>query len=235
MFVAVTIQFEVRKMSFPYNDALEKYIAENTYDDFDLESYSELKTRNLKFPEDTELHRRLRLMEKKRSRMAFDQLSEKEFRERQRSFAPENKLQDGFSCQNVIAGFNRYISEKEQPPKFVDVFTKFQRMKGDESDAAICRRVKVDQYVLTRMKNEERPANRDVLWRLAISLRLNLDETEELFNSCGLSTHGFYHISVKERHREIAYEYFLKNEKYDYSEIFSALISKNLMTKEEGD
>ena len=47
------------------------------------------------------------------------------------------------------------------------------------------------------------------MWSLAVALKLNIDETEELFNSCGLSTKGGYNFSPIEEQRERAIEFFV--------------------------
>lgn len=108
------------------------------------------------------------------------------------------------------AKFKAYI--KERPYSlFEDTLERFKKEKGIISDYELCKKSGLTRdyfykvkYIYTKM------ANRDTLWALAIGLGLNIDETEQLFKSCGLSTEGKFDFRETEMERERAIRYFIE-------------------------
>lgn len=228
------------KYSSKYNqansnkDGIESYIRENTYYNFNYDEYNRAEREWSHLPAWREEREVLEVMRKQLARKRAD---EKLCDELNRKLKPKkNRSDDTFAMHDTVfmmqmvtpKSFDDYLSESPRKPKFVDVFCKFQREKNAGTDAEICKYIGIDQYVLTKMKSEERPAKRKVLWRLAIALKLNITETEELFVSCGQSTGGTHKLSKQEQAQEKGYEFFIKNEMYDIDEDDQILDEHNL-------
>ena len=78
----------------------------------------------------------------------------------------------------------------------------YESLKKGQRDAAVAAKANLHKSTLSRIKNEVIPPKRDYLWSLAMALELTMDETDELFSSCGLCMASQYHLNGMEKERE---------------------------------
>ena len=128
-----------------------------------------------------------------------------------------------FSYKRALLGLDDAIAGRSKP-KFREVFEKFRVEKCAGTDSEICYKANLRQDTLSKLRMANVNPAREYLWALAIALTLNIDETEELFGSCGLSITGLdEREGEREEKRELALEYFIKNEIYNIKIINDAL------------
>ncbi len=217
-------------------DGIEKYIRENTYYDFDIEMYRMAIQKWSRLPEELEERRQYEVMRKQYNRRKKD---EKLCRKLAEKLKPKRRNNDlgvsQFLCVKDFSKFSLedYLSEPSDMPRFIDLFCKYQRERDAGTDADICKKINIPQSKLTKMKSEDRPAARNILWRLALVFKLNMKETEEFFNSCVQSTGGIYRLSKDEQRRERAYKYFILNEIYNINEVDQILYEHGLAEPDE--
>lgn len=228
------IDKELQKGEKTFPLLLEKYIEENDYSKWTSEALLEAETRWTSFPEDSEEYRKLILLRKQRERKLSDEKKYREFF--MRSY--EQKVKE-LELKNKYDDLLWYLNDKQErefekaiqkPYKsFLDTFEEFKKEKKIESDYEVCKRANLTRDVLSKLKNTSKSvANRDILWALAIALGLNIKETEQLFESCGLSMHGGFKFSEYDMRRERALEFFVAHN-MGIDEVNEVLKEKNLL------
>lgn len=95
----------------------------------------------------------------------------------------------------------------------------YEKYKGKRSDAAVAAKANLHKSTLSRIKNEIIPPKRNYLWSLAMALELTMDETDELFSSCGLCMSSQYHLTGLEKEREGIIKDCIANGRYSVVEL----------------
>lgn len=193
---------------------LDQYIRENCYSSLDVNNYRMLEKEWSSLPKGHEERKILELMRLQFARMKSDAEQYRKFKEKQYieektsySYVTFSKMLFSQRLDQAIVG--------NQKPKFRDVFEKFRLEKSAGNYREICRKANLREDTLSKLRSASINPNRDYLWALSIAMKLNLDETEELFQSCGLSTKGNDSRMLPiEEARERAFEFFIKEEMY---------------------
>lgn len=196
-----------------YDEAeLATYINENSYSNLSEASYLEAERNWGKLPKEREEWMILSLMRKKIERKRKDEREYQKFiqKENVRKKTNHNTFKEMTFFMNFTHhSLDDYINGGSRPT-FDDVFEKFRRQNNAGSDADICKKGNLRKDTLSKIRGRKQfSVNRDYLWALAVALKINLEETEELFNSCGLSIRGGYNFNIVEEWRERALEYFV--------------------------
>lgn len=106
--------------------------------------------------------------------------------------------------------FAKAIGKKYK--SFKETYEALKNKKGFKSDYEVYRASNLSKDYFWKLMNRINSIReRDPIWALAIGMGLNMKETEELFDSCGLSLKGMFKGSEKEMQRERAFEYFIKH------------------------
>ena len=95
----------------------------------------------------------------------------------------------------------------------------YESLKKGQRDAAVAAKANLHKSTLSRIKNEVIPPKRDYLWSLAMALELTMDETDELFSSCGLCLASQYHLTDSEKERENIIKDCITNGRYSVVEL----------------
>ena len=95
----------------------------------------------------------------------------------------------------------------------------YESLKKGQRDAAVAAKANLHKSTLSRIKNEVIPPKRDYLWSLAMALELTMDETDELFSSCGLCLASQYHLTDSEKERENTIKDCITNGRYSVVEL----------------
>lgn len=95
----------------------------------------------------------------------------------------------------------------------------YESLKKGQRDATIAAKANLHKSTLSRIKNEVIPPKRDYLWSLAMALELTMDETDELFSSCGLCLASQYHLTDLEKEREDIIKECISAGKYSVMEL----------------
>ena len=190
------------------NDELSAYILENSYANFSVDEYHRAEREWSNLPADREEWDVLNLMRKQIARKQADEEKYQSFL--QKEAARRKKANDpsgtAFQFQTIITSLDEHINSGKRP-SFNEVFERFRESKKAGTYAEICKKANLRQDTLSKLRSETISPHRDYLWALAIAIKLDLDETEELFNSCGLSLHGGHRLQETEERRERALEY----------------------------
>lgn len=84
---------------------------------------------------------------------------------------------------------DQYIQGHKKEWYFRELMEKFRMEKGFDSFGMICLEAEINRDALYKvMRFATGTYNRDMLWALAVVMGLTLEETEMLFNSCGMTT-----------------------------------------------
>lgn len=213
-------------------EALYKYIEENTYGNLSQEQYNRAEREWSRYPKYREERMLLDLMRKQIARKKADERAYKAFLEKQRS---PKKQEPDFSkayymmdFTTTIKSFDSYINEPKKPT-FNEVFERFREAKHAGKYRDICVKANLREDTLSKLRSGTTNPARDYIWALAVALGLDLDETEELFNSCGLSIHGGFRFQDGEERRERAIEFGLINH-WGIKSVNNKLRSMNMLT-----
>lgn len=212
-------------------DELTHYIEENSYLNLDEDEYNRHEREWSNLPEEREERMILSLMRKQIARKRADESKYCAFVKREAEWAMKAKPSTSFSEMTFNMSYMTMDSfiEKGGRPTFNEVFEKFKKQNNAGTYADICRKANLRQDTLSRLRREEIHPTRDYLWALAIALKINIDETEELFNSCGLSIHGGYRLQDVEEKRERAFEFCI-NHGWSIKKVNEELKKRNLIT-----
>lgn len=193
-------------------DELTHYIEENSYLKLNEDEYNRLEREWSNLPEEREERMILSLMRKQIARKRADESKYCAFVKTEAELAGKAKPSTSFSEMTFNMSYMTMDSfiEKGGRPTFTEVFEKFKKQNNAGSYADICRKANLRQDTLSKLRREIIPPTRDYLWALAIAIKLNIDETEELFNSCGLSIYGGFRLQEVEEKRERAFEFCIK-------------------------
>lgn len=209
-------------------DALTHYIEENSYLNLDEDEYNRHEREWSNLPEEREERMILSLMRKQIARKRAD---EKAYRSFEASRNKRNGLKDTpiFEMQfQTHITLDSYLKNAEDRPTFYEVFEKFRKKYNAGSNTDICKKSGLRKDTLSKLlSGTSSRFNRDYLWALAVGLKLSLDETEELFNSYGLSIKGGYGFGPKGERRERALEFFVEN-KWSIHEINYELMDRDM-------
>ena len=117
---------------------------------------------------------------------------------------------------NKLDGYYRKID-------FIDFIDSHMRASGITTDAELSRKSMVSKSVISRMRSGKVSIKRDYLWSFALALRLTIDETETLFNSCNNSIYGCYRMTGEEIAREQIIENFIIEGQWNIDAVNSRL------------
>ncbi len=176
----------------PFLLSIENYIFANIYDRFTYNDYRELEKYTETLSGYYESNDQLLLFKQKIARKHSDE-------ERLKAF--ENN-------SNVVT----------DRLSFVDMYEQLKAAYGNPKDAEICRRLNINQRVLSNIKSGA-SCTRDRLWQFSIALHLNISDADKLFQSAGKFMYCEYKLSSDGIAREKAFEFFLNNKIYDIGEI----------------
>ncbi|MBE5870647.1 MAG: hypothetical protein E7294_05255 [Lachnospiraceae bacterium] len=206
--------YDGQKESPEDTEALYRYIEENTYGNLSQDQYNRAEREWSHYPKEREERMILDLMRKQIARKKADERAYRAFLERHK---PKKKEEPDFSRAfymmdfiTTIKSFDSYINEPKKPT-FNEVFEKFRAAKKAGKYREICVKANLREDTLSKLRSGTTNPARDYIWALAVALKLDLDETEELFNSCGLSIHGGFRFQDGEEQRERAIEFGLIN------------------------
>lgn len=217
MQIEIYIFDKLRAKSKAIQKELNVFIYENDYSNLDENELNRLEKECANLPKDREEVEILELYRKRYKKKKYDEelLAKSKTEEKGKSFNRED--------------FEKYISQAKPRATFEEVLDKFKIQKNAGSYAEICRNSGIREDTLSRMRRESINANRDYLWALSIGLKLDMNEAEELFASCGQSVYGRYRLQEAELTRELAFEYFIKNKIYDIGYINEILHKQKIL------
>ena len=221
-------------------DELTHYIEENSYLNLDEDEYNRHEREWSNLPEEREERMILSLMRKQIARKKEDEKQYQIFIRREAEWKRKSDKGSTFSEVTFNMSYmtpmslDSYINRGSRPT-FNEVFEKFRKQNNAGSYADICRKANLHEYTLSKLrKGTWSRFNRDYLWALAVALKINLDETEELFNSCGMSSRGGYNLQPNEESRERALEFFVMN-KWGIHDINIELDNRGMALLGDGD
>lgn len=199
-----------------FSAELEKYIEENVYSNWSVEAWQKAEIEWADFPRDSEEYGKLSLLRKQRERKLSDERVTREhflnsFNQKVEELEVNRPLGDllYFNVKEEAA-FNRAIEKKYK--SFIDTYEELKKEKGFKSDYAVCKASNLTRDSLSRLKNNSKHiTERDYLWALSLGMGLDIEETERLFNSCGLTVTGVFNFIEKKERRERALEFFVKH------------------------
>ena len=196
-------------------DELMTYIDENDYSGLSSEDLKCAETKYLNCPKDSEEYKQFYLLNKKHERSIEDGKKFQEFlkllEQKKKNSELDKKLESAplFMLIKEEKEFNSYIDIVYM--SFDEVLKVFMKQKGIQHYSDVCAGGWLNQSTLSKMRNEiNYTVPRDNVWAVAIALGIDLEETEQLFNSCGLSIYGGYHLTRAEIRRERALEFFIR-------------------------
>lgn len=202
------------------DDDLTAYIHENTYGLLNEADYDRAEKEWASLPQYREEREVLEVMRKQIARKRADEKIYEQFLKRRRASEKDEMLSDSITMDD-------YISQ-ERREMFDEVFERYFLASGAKNYAEICRRGNLNESTLSKLRSYTwKTFNRDHIWALCVALGLSLDESEELFNSCGLSIHGGYNLTYKEEQREKLLEYGIINHR-SIDEINDALYDRDM-------
>ena len=211
---------------------IKNYIISSDYSKLDVEEYWRCERKWADLPEDREERAALELLRKQYARKKFCERKYKKFLDSQKKWDDSsnssvyNYSPGRLSYSTHITDINAFILNVPKRPSFTDVYNRFVRDKNlsELSDSAICLRGNLNSYSLTNLrKGKVGNSARDDLYALSIALTLDIDETEELFNSYGMSTYGDKKNTSNDMNRENCIRYFIENKIFDIHELNNAL------------
>ncbi len=190
-----------------FHNSIEDYIFSNTYDGFDYNRYQQAEQYIKTISGYTEMHENFFFLKQKFARKQSDE-----------------SRYETFQQNNTINSLNIDIGRLS----FSTTYEQLKSTYGNPKDAEVCRRININQKILTNMKSGA-SCTRDRLWQFCIALHLNLVDAEKLFQSADKFIYCDYKLSPDGAKREKAFEFFLNNKIYDIGEIDDQLSQLNLL------
>ncbi len=207
---------------------LAAYIEENSYCNIDSEKGARVEKEWDRLPQEREERALLALMKKQLLRKEADEKAYGDFlkrKEKCNNSSDDVSFHLGFVTPESLKS---YMNDGGYE-SFNVVFNRFREEHNAGRDADICRKANLRQDTLSKLRKEAINPSRDYLWALAIALTLNKDETEELFNSCGLSTYGGFRLQETEEKRERVFEFAI-NKQWGIKTVNKVLEENKLLT-----
>lgn len=209
------------------SEDIDTYLYENDYSCLNVDDYQRNEKEWASLPAYREEHQILDMMRKRYARLQADKAAYQKFENKKRKAKEAEKrrkesyMNMSYSYMTTFKEFtlDSYIGQDITIPTFDQVLTKYMKQNNIKSYAEISRRGQIYEGTLSKMRSEVTGVHRDYLWSIAIALKLNMQETEELFNSCNDSSYGAYRMSEKEIRREFLIRFYIEKGKYDIDDL----------------
>lgn len=209
------------------SEDIDSYLYENDYSCLNVSDYQRNEREWASLPAYREEHQILDMMRKRYARLQADKAAYLKFENKKRKAKEAEKRRNesymkmSYSYMTTFKDLtiDSFIGQDITIPTFDEILTKYMKQNNIKSYAEISRRGQIYEGTLSKMRSEATGVHRDYLWSIAIALKLNMDETEELFNSCNDSSFGAYRMSEKEIRRELLIRFYIENGKYDIDDL----------------
>lgn len=199
---------------------LDQYIMENNYADFNLEEYRRMEKTVEHLPryrEEWEIFRIMQLQLKRKTDDQKKRLPEYSLQYKPQEIA-ETRMQYNYTLP--AGNLDKFIQNAPRKMTIEDLLDKYRKAGKFSSYRELCARSGLEEYTLSKLrKGVNKSISRDTLWALAIGMRLNIKETEELFQTVGLSIAGNYNFSSSDMTRELIFEWHIKYGIWDIDRI----------------
>ncbi len=230
MDVTLVIYSPSDKASEEEIEELCQYVDENSYCDYDPEMFKSLEKAYGKSPEYDEGRMLLELMRKQLARKNADERAYKAFQEREEQKRKQKEVEQHGTVDHTSDGsMEQYMSQRRRA-SFNDTLNLFMKNKKIGTIADLCKKANLRKDTLSKLQGGRiLHPERDYLWAIAIALQLNLDETEILFNSCGISRNGAIGFKSSDERRERAVEYAIIH-KWGIDKLNNVLFDSDMCT-----
>ncbi len=202
----------------------ERILEENYYGDLKEADYHYAEDQYRNLPKDHESRILLELLRKKYNKKQEDIKQEAEFYLRKygidETIQKYNRIYSGKPddmVREIIetlkednSAYENELTKIKSEKSFRDLLME-HLIKSGETDAEIARRCNLSPPTLSRFKSGERRPNRENLWALAIGLELDINETEELFESCDTTIGSRRTLEDAVIKSEMVYEDIIRN------------------------
>ena len=181
-------------------EALYKYIEENTYSESTLSEWIEAEDKWADFPKDSEEYRKLCILRKQREAQLDDEKKYEEYIQKERyqqalktlspqEFLPNNIITFAMKATKTEINSVMLADRKEN---FRKIINEIEKKYNINNDVELAEKSNITQGLLSKIIHNDGTSDPDYLFAISFGLRLSKEDTDKIFDHCGLSTAGYF-------------------------------------------